>query len=110
MDLIGKWTIKKALYPTEEEMCFLTREEMVANGVEDPDELEIFYTAIEIKEDGTLNTYMQLPKRRVKVDSTTWFERDGVYFYLLDGEEDQLALTEDGLLRFSMGMMLMERQ
>ncbi|MBR6650791.1 MAG: hypothetical protein IKL36_05200 [Clostridia bacterium] len=110
MNITGKWMIKKALFPTEEAMNFFTREEAEAAGISDTDELEVFCTAIEIKENGELDTYMQMPKRRFKVDSTTWCEKDGEYFYQLDGEDTPLRLREDGLLEFCMGMMLMERQ
>ena len=110
MDILGKWIVKKVLFPTEEDLRFLTREEVVAIGMEDPEQLEIFCTCIEVKKDGTVPIYMQRPKRRVKFDEVNWYEREGVYYYMLDGEEYPFEMTEDGFLKFCMGTMLMERQ
>ena len=93
MDILGKWIVKKVLFPTEEDLRFFTREEVVAIGMEDPEQLEIFSTCIELKKDGTLPLYLQRPKRRVKVDEIEWYERDGVYYYTLDGEEYPCEMT-----------------
>lgn len=125
MDIIGKWIVKKAMYPGEEGMLHLTKEEMIAHGV-DEDDLEMFGSVIEFKADGTVETKVQIPADQIEaakaegapvdadgcivVDSTTWKEEGGAYLYDLGGDFAPLDETEDGLLSFGMGMMLLEKQ
>ncbi len=124
MGLIGKWTVKKSIHPTEDGMKHLTKEELIAAGVEEED-LQMFGSIIEFKTDGTVDTLVQLPEEMwaeakadgaeldengcIKVDSSTWSEKDGKYYYSVGGEDAPLELTEDGLLTFAMGMMLLEK-
>jgi hypothetical protein len=125
MEFIGKWRVKKSIYPTEDGMKHLTKEELIAAGVDDEDALQMFDAIIEIKENGAIDTLIQVPEEMleeakaqgadvdengcVKVESTTWSEKDGRYYYFVGGEDAPLELNEDGLLPFAMGMMLLER-
>lgn len=124
MEFIGKWTVKKSIYPTEDGMKHLTKEEMLAAGVDEED-LQMFGSIIEFKADGAVDTLVQVPEAMwaeakadgaeldengcIKVDSSTWSEKDGKYYYSVGGEDAPLELTEDGLLTFAMGMMLLEK-
>ena len=125
MKYLGKWRVKKTMFPTEEGVKHLTKDEILATGQVDPDDLEMFDGIMEVREDGTFVTLIQVPADQIEaakadgapvdengficVDQTTWKEENGAYFFEMNGETVPFKLTEDGLLEYAMGMMLLER-
>ena len=125
MEFLGKWRVKKTMFPTDEGVAFMTKDEILATGQVDPDDLEMFNGIMEVREDGTFVTLIQVPADQIEaakaegapvdengficVDQTTWKEENGAYFYEMSGETVPFTLTEDGLLEYAMGMMLLER-
>lgn len=124
MEYLGKWAVKKSMYPTEEGIKHLTKEELIAAGA-DSDDLSMFDSVIVIKDDGTMDTLVQVPADQIEeakaqgapvdengcilVETSTWKEENGAYFYEISGETVPFELTEDGLLKYAMGMMLLEK-
>ncbi len=125
MELIGKWRVKKTLFPTEEGVAHLTKDEILAMGVEDPEILEIFNATMLIEADGTFVTLVPVPEEHleeakaegaeidengcIRADETTWKEVNGEYFFEQDGQSVPFNFTSDGLLEYAMGMMLLEK-
>jgi hypothetical protein len=124
MEFVGKWIVKKTMYPTEEGVKHLTKEELVALGA-DMDDLRMFDSVIVVKDDGTIETLVQVPADQIEeakaqgapvdengcilVETSTWKEENGAYLYEISGETVPFKLTEDGLLEYAMGMMLLEK-
>lgn len=123
MDFIGTWKVKKAMAFTEDGIKHLTKEEMIANDIEV--ESDMFSAVVVFNEDGTYTTMVQITEDQIEaakaegapvdengricVGTSTWYEKDGRYYFEQSGEECPIETTEDGLLKFSMGMMLLEK-
>ena len=111
------------MFPTEDGIKHLTREELNALGVEE--DLEMFDSVILVKDGGIMEMLMQIPADQVEaakaegapvdengyicVDSVTWKEEGGEFLYEENGEFVPAQLTEDGYLKFGAGMMLLEK-
>lgn len=124
MEFIGKWIVKKTMHFGEDGVKHLTKEELIAVEGDDAD-LEMFNSIVNIKEDGVIETLVQVPADQVEeakaqgapvdengcicVDKMAWKEENGEILYEENGEFVPFVLTEDGLLRFAAGMMLLER-
>ncbi len=125
MELIGKWKVKKTMYPTSEGIKHLTKEELIALGVYDEEDFKMFDSVVEFKADGTVTTMIQIPANKIEeakaegasvdedgficVDSQEWKEEDGKAFYNLGDEFVPLLLNEEGLLAFAGGMICLEK-
>ena len=132
MSIIGTWKAKKMLIPDENGMNFLTKEELIEKGIYDEDDMGMMFRFhIDIKDDGTISSYIKLPDAsqlppevlesakaegadlsgevNIPMESYSWVEEDGSYFYEVDGQKTPLEINEDGLLAFNMGMTLFEK-
>jgi len=123
MDFIGTWKVKKSMVFTDDGMKHLTKEEMIANDIEV--ESDMFSAVVVFKEDGTYETMVQIPEDQIEaakaegapvdengcicVGASTWYEKNGAYYFEQGGEECPIEITEEGLLKFSMGMTLLEK-
>lgn len=124
MNIVGKWRVAKTMYPTDEGVKHLTKDELLELNV-DQEDLTMFACVIEFKAEGTVETRIQVPPEAVEetraagvpldadgwavMESSTWKEDETGFSYVLDGESVPLTETEDGLLTFAMGMMLLEK-
>lgn len=122
MEFIGKWKVLKTMYPTSDGIKHLTKEELIALGEED---LQMFDSVIEFAADGSVNTLIPVPADQIEaakadgleidengyacVEKTEWKTEDGKAFVSMDGDFVPLELTQDGLLKYAMGMMLLEK-
>ena len=123
MEFLGKWIVKKTMFPTEDGIKHLTKDELIALGIEE--DLEMFDSVIYVKDGGIMETLMQIPADQVEaakaegapvdengcicMDSVAWKEEDGNFFYEENGEFVPVQLTDDGYLMFASGMMLLEK-
>ena len=134
MDIRGIWKVREVHVPTPEGERIFTPD--------DPPEEERFESCIEMMqcrtefaEDGVLNTLMFVPEEMreeaakhgavvredgyAPIESTTWKEVDGKFYYdtkvegeVLGEKVDSFAeipVTEDGCLLYSYGMVVLER-
>ena len=134
MDIRGIWKVREVHVPTPEGERIFTPD--------DPPEEERFESCIEMMqcrtefaEDGVLNTLMFVPEEMreeaakhgavvredgyAPIESTTWKEVDGKFYYdtKIEGEVlgekvdsfAEIPVTEDGCLLYSYGMILLER-
>ena len=124
MDFIGTWITKKVMAFTDEGVTHLTKEEMETKGLLDEDSAQLFSSGIDVNADGTIVQFVVLPadvveqakaegapvddKGRVVVGEMTWEDTENGPVYCIDEQEMPLEL-EEGLLKFSMGMTLMEK-
>ena len=124
MEFLGKWIVKKSMYPTEDGIKHLTKDELLALGCDDED-LQMFSSVIVIKDDGTMDTLVQIPADQIEsaraegapvdengcipVESTVWKEENGEFVYCENGEFVPFTVTEEGYLRYAGGMMLLEK-
>lgn len=134
MDIRGIWKVKEIRVPTPDgEKVF---------SPDNPPEYERFEGSVELMqyltefaEDGTLNTLMFVPDEMreeaakhgavvredgyAAVDSSTWKEENGKFYYdtkiegeVLGDKVDSFAeipVTEDGCLLYGLGMIILER-
>ena len=123
MEFLGKWIVKKTMFPTEEGVKHLTKDELIALGIEE--DLEMFDSVILVKEDGIVETLVQIPADQIEaaraegapvdesgcicVGSAAWKEENGQIFYEENGEFVPAQFTDDGYLIFASGMMLLEK-
>lgn len=123
MEFLGKWIVKKTMFPTEDGIKHLTKDELIALGIEE--DLEMFDSVILINEGGTVETLIQLPADQIEaakadgapvdengcicVDSVAWKDENGQFLYEENGEFVPAHLTDDGYLIFASGMMLLEK-
>lgn len=123
MKFLGKWIVKKTMFPTEDGIKHLTKDELIALGIEE--DLEMFDSIILVKEDGIVETLVQIPANQVEaakaegapvdengcicVGSAAWKEEGGEVLYEENGEFVPFELTDDGYLKFASGMMLLEK-
>ena len=134
MDIRGIWKVREVHVPTPEGERIFTPD--------DPPEEERFESCIEMMqcrtefaEDGVLNTLMFVPEEMreeaakhgavvredgyAPIESTTWKEEDGKFYYdtKIEGEVlgekvdpfAEIPVTEDGCLLYSYGMVVLER-
>lgn len=134
MDIRGIWKVREVHVPTPEGERIFTPD--------DPPEEERFESCIEMMqcrtefaEDGVLNTLMFVPEEMreeaakhgavvredgyAPIESTTWKEVDGKFYYdtKIEGEVlgekvdsfAEIPVTEDGCLLYSYGMVVLER-
>ena len=134
MDIRGIWKVREVHVPTPEGERIFTPD--------DPPEEERFESCIEMMqcrtefaEDGVLNTLMFVPEDMreeaakhgavvredgyAPIESTTWKEEDGKFYYdtKIEGEvlgekvdsSAEIPVTEDGCLLYSYGMVVLER-
>ena len=134
MDIRGIWKVREVHVPTPEGERIFTPD--------DPPEEERFESCIEMMqcrtefaEDGVLNTLMFVPEDMreeaakhgavvredgyAPIESTTWKEVDGKFYYdtKIEGEVlgekvdpfAEIPVTEDGCLLYSYGMVVLER-
>ncbi len=134
MDIRGIWKVKEVRVPTlDGEKVFTPdnppKEERFVGSA------ELMQYRTEFAEDGVLNTLMFVPEEMreeaarngavvredgyAAIESTTWKEADGKFYYntgiqgeVLGEPTDPFAeipVTEDGCLLYGMGMILLER-
>lgn len=124
MKFIGKWKVLKTMSFTEDGIKHLTKEEIIEQDGEDA-ELDLFGSVIEFTADGAIKTLVPVPADKIEeakaegleidaegfacLDQLEWKEEGDNVFMSQDGELVPLELTEDGLLKFAMGMMLLEK-
>ena len=134
MDIRGIWKVREVHVSTPEGERIFTPD--------DPPEEERFESCIEMMqcrtefaEDGVLNTLMFVPEEMreeaakhgavvredgyAPIESTTWKEVDGKFYYdtKIEGEVlgekvdsfAEIPVTEDGCLLYSYGMVVLER-
>ena len=134
MDIRGIWKVKEIRVPTPDG-------EKVFSPDNPPDDerfegsVELMRYLTEFAEDGTLNTLMFVPDEMreeaakhgavvredgyAAVDSSTWKEENGKFYYdtkiegeVLGDKVDSFAeipVTEDGCLIYGLGMIILER-
>lgn len=134
MDIRGIWKVKEIRVPTPDG-------EKVFSPDNPPDDerfegsVELMRYLTEFAEDGTLNTLMFVPDEMSEeaakhgavvredgyaaVDSSTWKEENGKFYYdtkiegeVLGDKVDSFAeipVTEDGCLLYGLGMIILER-
>ena len=134
MDIRGIWKVREVHVPTPEgEMVFTPDNPPEDERFEGSAELMKYLT--EFAEDGVLNTLMFVPEEMreeaakhgavvredgyAAVESTTWKEENGKFYYdtKIEGEVlgekvdsfAEIPVTEDGYLLYSFGMILLER-
>lgn len=134
MDIRGIWKVKEIHVPTPEgEKVFSPDNPPEDERFEGSVELMRYLT--EFAEDGTLNTLMFVPDEMreeaakhgavvredgyAAVDSSTWKEENGKFYYdtkiegeVLGDKVDSFAeipVTEDGCLLYGLGMIILER-
>ena len=134
MDIRGVWKVKEIRVPTPDgERVFTPDNPPTEERFEGSAELMQYRT--EFAEDGTLNTLLFVPEEMreeaakqgavvrengyASVESTTWKEADGKFYYdtKIEGEVlgekvdsfAEIPVTEDGCLLYSYGMILLER-
>ena len=134
MDIRGIWKVKEIRVPTPDgEKVFTPDNPPADERYECGAELMQFRT--EFAEDGVLNTLMFVPEDKrleaakhgavvredgyAAVESTTWKEADGKFYYdtKIEGEVfgekvdsfAEIPVTEDGCLLYEHGMILLER-
>ena len=134
MDIRGIWKVKEVRVPTPDGVKVFTpdnppQEERFEGSA------ELMQYRTEFTEDGTLNTLMFVPEEMrqeaakhgtevredgyAAVESTTWKEADGKFYYDtgIQGETlgepvdpfAEISVTEDGCLLYELGMILLER-
>ncbi len=124
MEFIGKWKVLKTMYFTEDGIKHLTMDEIVAIEGEAAD-IQMFSSVIEFTADGAVKTLIPVPAEAVEeakaagmeidaegfacVEQSEWKEEGGIPVMDQGGEVAPLELTDDGLLKFGMGMMLLEK-
>ena len=125
MGLIGRWKVKKTMYPTEDGIKHLTKEELIALGVCDEDDFKVFDSVIEFKADGTVVTMIRIPAEQIEeaksegapvddngwlcVEASVWKEENSKASYKLGDDFVPLDFNEEGLLLYAMGMMCLEK-
>lgn len=134
MDIRGIWKVKEIRVPTPDgEKVFSPDNPPEDERFEGSVELMRYLT--EFAEDGTLNTLMFVPDEMreeaakhgavvredgyAAVDSSTWKEENGKFYYdtkiegeVLGDKVDSFAeipVTEDGCLIYGLGMIILER-
>ena len=134
MDIRGIWKVKEIHVPTPEgEKVFSPDNPPEDERFEGSVELMRYLT--EFADDGTLNTLMFVPDEMreeaakhgavvredgyAAVDSSTWKEENGKFYYdtkiegeVLGDKVDSFAeipVTEDGCLLYGLGMIILER-
>lgn len=134
MDIRGIWKVKELRMPAPEGEKVFTPDNLPDDEqFEGCDKLIRFQT--EFAEDGVLNTLMFVPEEMKEeatkhgvvvredgyavVESTTWKEENGKFYYdtKVEGEVygervdsfTEITITEDGCLLYSYGMVLLER-
>lgn len=134
MDIRGIWKVKEVHVPTPEgERVFTPENPPEEERFEGSAELMRFQT--EFAEDGVLNTLMFVPENMreeaakhgavvredgyAPIESTTWKEEDGKFYYdtKIEGEVlgekvdsfAEIPVTEDGCLLYGLGMIILER-
>lgn len=134
MDIRGIWKVKEIRVPTPDgEKVFSPDNPPEDERFEGSVELMRYLT--EFAEDGTLNTLMFVPDEMreeaakhgavvredgyAAVDSSTWKEENGKFYYdtkiegeVLGDKVDSFAeipVTEDGCLLYGLGMIILER-
>ena len=134
MDIRGIWKVKEVRIPTPDgEKVFSPDNPPEDERFEGSVELMRYLT--EFAEDGTLNTLMFVPDEMreeaakhgavvredgyAAVDSSTWKEENGKFYYdtkiegeVLGDKVDSFAeipVTEDGCLLYGLGMIILER-
>lgn len=134
MDIRGIWKVKEVHVPTPEgERVFTPDNPPEEERFEGSAELMRFQT--EFAEDGVLNTLMFVPENMreeaakhgavvredgyAPIESTTWKEEDGKFYYdtKIEGEVlgekvdsfAEIPVTEDGCLLYGLGMIILER-
>ena len=134
MDIRGIWKVKEIRVPTPDgEKVFSPDNPPEDERFEGSVELMQYLT--EFAEDGTLNTLMFVPDEMreeaakhgavvredgyAAVDSSTWKEENGKFYYdtkiegeVLGDKVDSFAeipVTEDGCLLYGLGMILLEK-
>lgn len=134
MDIRGIWKVKEIRVPTPDgEKVFSPDNPPEDERFEGSVELMRYLT--EFAEDGTLNTLMLVPDEMreeaakhgavvredgyAAVDSSTWKEENGKFYYdtkiegeVLGDKVDSFAeipVTEDGCLLYGLGMIILER-
>ena len=64
MDFLGKWIVKKTMFPTEDGIKHLTKDELLALGVDE--DLEMFDSVILVKDGGIMEMLVQIPADQVE--------------------------------------------
>ena len=134
MDIRGIWKVKEVHVPTPDGEKVFTPD----NPPEDEmfeEMAEMMQWRTEFADDGALNTLMFVPEEMrqeaakhgtevredgyAAVESTTWKEADGKFYYDtgIQGETlgepvdpfAEISVTEDGCLLYELGMILLER-
>ena len=134
MDICGIWKIKEISVPTPEGVKTYSRDNM-PEGEMYEDFKQMIDSLTEFVADGTLNTLFPVPEEMKEkaanlgavvrddgyavVESTTWKEQDGRFYYdtKIEGEVlgekvdsfTEIPVTADGCLRYGLGMILLER-
>lgn len=134
MDVRGVWKVKEVHVPTPDGEKVFTPD----NPPEDErfeGAVEMMQYRTEFAEDGTLNTLMFVPEDKrceaakhgavvredgyAAVESTVWKEENGKIYYDTEIEGEvlgekvdsfaEIPVTEDGCLRYELGMIILER-
>ena len=134
MDIRGIWKVKEVRMPTPDGTKVFTPD----NPPEDErfeGSAELMQYRTEFAEDGVLNTLMFVPENMreeaakhgavvredgyAPIESTTWKEEDGKFYYdtKIEGEVlgekvdsfAEIPVTEDGCLLYGLGMIILER-
>lgn len=124
MEFIGKWHVKKAMYFTEDGIKHLTKDEIIAIEGEDAD-LQMFSPIIQFCADGAIKTLVSVPAEELEEAKGAGMEIDADGFAVVEesqwkkdgdqvimdqgGEIVPIEFTEEGLLKYAMGMMLLEK-
>ena len=111
MFFIGKWKCKRiASFVDAMTFAFLSKEELDEKGLDYSNSADVFDTVLEFFPDGQIKEYLQMPNGELRHTRThRWEEQDGDYVYFIDGDDDYLALNNEGLLKFNLGMALFEK-
>lgn len=134
MDIHGIWKVKEIRVPTPDgERVFTPDDPPTEERFEGS--AQLMQCRTEFAEDGVLNTLMFVPEEMreeaakhgavvredgyAPIESTTWKEVDGKFYYdtKIEGEVlgekvdpfAEIPVTEDGCLLYSYGMVLLER-
>ena len=135
MNIIGKWKVKEICMQLFEDKIVYTHDNL-PEGDNADEYIMMLNSIIEFTEDGMMNTLLPIPEDQVElaksqgavindegyaiIESTTWKEADGKYFYdskttgtIYDEIEVdpfiEIPFDEEGCITISYGTMKLER-
>lgn len=134
MNVIGKWKVKELSFPTPKGIITYTPDNLPEG--DNADEITMMLMSrYEFTEDGFMNTLMRVPEDKIElaksqgaeidedgyaaIESTTWKEKDGKFYYDTKVEGEVLGETvdpfaeipvdENGCLTIAYGTIILER-